>query len=260
MKRNRSWFLLLLLGLTAACTTSKTVPYQAKWNAPFNYTEGLQPDQQDQKSRLRYGIINDDQYLYLTLKTQDPRTVQQILQNGLRISFSPQGARQEAYSLLFPVVSREDRKAMQKIDVDLPNSISLNRMLDVFNKEALWKGPKGQRFINLITTDTGLRSHVSVNQNGELTEQLVIPFAMLGVNPEQMATLGVGIRVEGASGQSGLTPRVSVGMGTGGFGMGGFGMGGGGVGVGLGTGNRSGATDRDVNINLQVRLARSIAE
>ncbi|GAB3165403.1 hypothetical protein GCM10027291_08620 [Telluribacter humicola] len=241
----------------AACSTTKPVPYQAKWNAPFNYADGLQPDQQDQKSRLKYGIINDDQYLYLTLKTQDLRTVQQILQNGLRISFKPAGARQSGHSLLFPVVSREDRKAMQKIDVDIPNSISLNRMLDVFNKEALWKGPLGQRFINLVTTDTGLRSHISVNQNGELSEQLVIPFALLGMNPNQVSTLDLGIQVEGVSSQSGLSPRISVGMGTG---MGGFGMGGGGVGVGLGTGNRNGTSDRDVNINLQVKLANSIVE
>ncbi|HEV7349922.1 hypothetical protein [Telluribacter sp.] len=256
MKKNSYWLFLLGLFLTA-CSTTKPVPYQAKWNAPFNYADGLQPDQQDQKSRLKYGIINDDKFLYLSLKTQDPQTVKQILSNGLNIALSPAGTRKGAYSLVFPVVSREDKKAMRNIEVDLPNSLSLNRMLDVFNKEALWKAPQGQRFINLVTTDTGIRSHISMNQNGELTEQITIPFSMIGVNPEQASVLDVGIRIEGVSSQSGISPRVSVGMGTG---MGGFGMGGGGVGVGLGSGSRNGTTDREVDIRLQVKLAHSIVE
>jgi hypothetical protein len=252
-----TYLLLLLLG-ASACSTTQTLPYQSKWNAPFNYTEGLQPDQQDQRSRLKYGIINDDQYVYLTLKTQDPYTVKQILSNGLRVSFSPPGGRRDGYSLLFPVVSPADRKAMRNMEVDLPNSLSMNRMLDVFNKEALWKGPQGERFVNLVTANAGIRAQLSMNQNGELTEQITIPLTLLGLNPDALSTLGVAIRAGGAGGaQGGLSPRISVGMGGG---MGGFGMGGGGVGVGLGSGNRNGQPEREVDIRLQVNLARGLAD
>ncbi|GAB2777435.1 hypothetical protein GCM10027275_20640 [Rhabdobacter roseus] len=255
MKNNRnSWLLLLLLGL-AGCSSSKVVPYESKWNAPFSYVDEVKPDRQDQRSRLQYGIINDDQYLYITLKARDPQTVQQIITNGLRLSFSPAGKRGGATSLLFPVVTRDDKKALRRMDVDLPNSLGMARMLEAFNKEAIWKDQRGERFINLVNGSTGIRSHIAL-ADGELTEQISIPFAMLGFNPQQVASLDMGIKVEGTSSQGGgISPRVSIGMG--GMGMGGMGMGGGGVGVGVGGGGRNNPNDRAVDIRLQVRLARS---
>ena len=49
----KGWIMLMFVGLTA-CSSSKTVPYEAKWNAPFTYVDEVKPDQQDQKSRLKY--------------------------------------------------------------------------------------------------------------------------------------------------------------------------------------------------------------
>ncbi len=89
------------------------MPYESKWNAPFSYVDEIKPDQQDQRSRLKYGIINDDQYVYITLKTKDPSTIQNILSSGLKIAFSPEGQRKESYALTFPVVAKEDRKALK---------------------------------------------------------------------------------------------------------------------------------------------------
>ena len=135
--KRRNWLLLLSLAGLAGCSSNRTMPYASKWNAPFSYVDEVKPDQQDQKSRLRYGIINDDQFVYLTLKTKDPNTIQKILSSGLRISFSPEGQKKDGYSLLFPVIMREDRKALKRIDTDLPNSLGLDILLDSYNKEAL---------------------------------------------------------------------------------------------------------------------------
>lgn len=241
--------LLSITLLTAGCNTSRITPYESKWNAPFTYVGEANPDGQDQPSRIRYGVINDSEFLYITLKTRDPNTIEQILTNGLRLTFSPEG--RGAQSLLFPVVTRDDRRALQKIDIDLPNSLTLTRMIETFNKEALWKDRQGERFINLVTNASGIRCHLSLDQNQELTQQFTIPFAMMGVNPQQMPSLELGIKAEGSTGQSGISPRISVGMGSGGFGYGG-----GGVGFGLGNGGRTNPNQRDVNFRLQVRLAQ----
>lgn len=236
------------------CSSSKTVVYDSKWNAPFTYVNEANPDHIDQQSRLRYGLINDDQYLYVTLKTRDPLTVKQILTSGLRLTFSPRDVRED-YSLVFPVVTREDKRALQKIQIDLPNSLTLNRMIEAFNKEALWKDRRGERFINLVDNQTGIHCRISLDENQEMTEQFGIPFQQLGISARQISVLDVGIKTEGTSGLgSGMSPNISVGMGSGGFGYGGFG--GGGVSIGTG-GGRNNPNDRTVNLRLQVRLARN---
>lgn len=244
---------LVLGGIMVSCSSSKTVPYQSRWNAPFTYVDQAAPDQQDQQSRIKFGVVNDDQFMYITLKARDPLTVKSILTSGLRLSFSPDGGRGNNFSLLFPVVNRDDRRALRNMELDLPNNLSLNRMLEAFNKEAVWKDKQGERFINLVTTDSGIRCHISMDENQELTQEFSIPLARLGADPNRARLVDVTIKTEGSNGMpGGITPRVSVGMGS----MGGFGMGGGGVGIGLGNGGRNNATDRTVDIRLQVILAR----
>ena len=244
-------FLVLTLAI-AGCSSSRPIPYEAKWNAPFTYVDQANPDGLDQQSRLRYGVINDENYVYITLKTRDPLAVKQILTNGIRLTFSPDAQRAD-YSLVFPVVTRDDKRALQKMQVDLPNSLSLSRMLEAFNKEALWKDGQGERFINLVDNDTGIRARISLDENQELTEQFSIPFERMNVNAKQVAILGIDIKTEGSTGSgSGISPNISVGMGSGGFGMGGFGGGG----VSIGTGGRNSPNDRSVNLRLQVRLAQ----
>ncbi|QRR00378.1 hypothetical protein [Dyadobacter sandarakinus] len=244
---------LLLLTLAAACSSSKTVPYESKWNAPFAYADEVKPDRQDQRSRLKYGIINDDQYIYLTLKTKDPTTIQSILTSGLKLSFSPEGQKKDGYALTFPVVMKEDRKALRRIETDMPNSLGLGLLLDSYNKEAVWKDRDGQHIINLVAPDNSIKSHIAMDRDGELTEQVAIPFSALNTKPSATSVLGIAIKVDGQSSQSGFSPRIGIGLG------GGMGMGGG-MGVGIGTGgynSRYGNNDRNVDIRLEVQLARA---
>ncbi len=251
--KNSSALFLLILAL-AGCSSSKTIPYESKWNAPFTYVDQANPDGLDQQTRLRYGVINDEQYLYITLKTRDPLTVKQILTNGLRLTFSPDGQRQD-YSLLFPVVTRDDKRALQKMQLDLPNSLSLSRMIEAFNKEALWKDGQGERFVNLVDNETGIRARISLDENQELTEQFSIPFERMSTSARQAGVLDVSIKTEGSGGLgSGISPNISVGMGSGGVGFGGGGFGGGGISIG--NGGRNNPNDRTVNLRLQVRLAK----
>ncbi len=247
-----SWLILFAVGAWVGCSSTKTMPYESKWNAPFSYVDEVKPDKQDQKSRLRYGIINDDQFVYLTLKTKDPNTIQKILSSGLRISFSPEGQKKDGYSLLFPVIMREDRKALKRIDTDLPNSLGLDLLLDSYNKEALWKDKQGQHSINLVKSDGSIKSHIAMDKNGELTEQIAIPFNLMAVNTKGAQVLGVNIKIDGASSGSGFSPRIGIGLG------GGIGMGSG-MGVSLGGGNGYGnnQADRAVDIRLEVQLARA---
>ena len=201
--------------ILTSCNTAKKVPYDAKWNAPFTYVDQNKLDGLDQQSRLRFGVINDEQFMYITLKTRDPLTAKQILTNGIRLTFSPENSREDR-SIVFPVVTREDKRALSKMQIDLPNSLSLNRMIEAFNKEALWKDKQGERFINLVENQAGIRARIAFDENQELTQQFSIPFAQLGVDPREARMLEVGIKTEGSgNGLGGIAPGVSIGMGSG---------------------------------------------
>ncbi|CAG4997950.1 hypothetical protein DYBT9275_01889 [Dyadobacter sp. CECT 9275] len=255
MKTKNSIVLLLSLAVVTACSSSKRMTYESRWNAPFSYVDEVKPDKQDARSRISYGIINDDKFLYITLKTKDPSTIDKILANGLRISFSPEGQRKDAYYLQFPVVMKEDRKALRRIDTDMPNSLGLKFLLDSYNKEALWKDRDGQHSINLVAGEGSIKSRISMDENNELTEQIIIPFNHMDLKIGDRPMLGINIKVEGQSSQSGISPRIGIGLG------GGIGMGGGmGVGIGTGSGYNSqyGANDRPVDIRLDVQLAQVV--
>lgn len=252
MKSKTSNWLLLSLVILAGCSSSKTIPYESRWNAPFSYVDEVKPDGKDQASRLAYGVINDEHYLYITMSTRDPQTIQKILGSGMKVSFSPEGQKKDAYSLQFPVVMKEDRKALRRIDTDLPNSLGLNLLMDSYNKEAVWKDKSGPHFINLVEPDGSIKSHISMDKNGELMEQIAVPFSLLAMNTKESSVLGINIKVDGASSQSGFSPRIGIGLG------GGVGMGGGmGIGIGTGSGyNSRYGNDRGVDIRLEVQLAR----
>ena len=257
LKTTGSGLALLFLSALAGCSSTKTIPYESKWNAPFAYVNEVKPDQKDLKSKLEYGIINDERFLYITLKTRSPATIQAILSSGARISFSSDGKKKNTSSILFPVVTKDDRRAMSRNDMDIPNSMALGRMLEAFNKEALWKDRSGQHFINLVSGNGGVRATIHLDEGRELTQQIIIPLEVLGVDISLSSLLDVGIKVDDTSSQGGgLSPGVSVGMGgMGGYGMGGIGMGG--VGITMGRGGGSRGTDRSVDIKLQVQLAKS---
>ncbi|WP_109674032.1 hypothetical protein [Dyadobacter jejuensis] len=240
---------LALLG----CSSAKQIPYQAKWNAPFNYVDGLAPDQQDQQSRLAYGIINDDSFLYITLKTKDPNTIQKILSSGLKITLNPEGQRKGQFSLQFPVVMKEDRRALRNLDMDMPNSLGLSLLLDSYNKEALWKDQQGQHFINLVEPDGSIKSVISMGRNNELTEQIILPFSLINMDLAQVQDIGIVIEIDGQSSRSGISPRIGIGLG------GGIGMGSGmGVGIGTGSGYGNNNSDRAIKLKLDVKLATNI--
>jgi hypothetical protein len=243
--------------LLVACSSNKSIPYTAQRNAPFAYFDEGSITQKDPKSGLEYSVINDDAYLYINLKTRHPRTINNIITSGLRISFSPEQDKRDAYILSFPFVTKEDRKALKRVESDIPNSLGLKLLLEAYNKEALWKTKQAEYLVNLLEIHpNSIKASIVMTPEGELQEQITIPLNQINTDLTKVNRLGMSIQVEGSTtGQSGfgLTPGVSIGMGSM-MGMGGMG------GISLGTGGRNGYynnNDQGVNIKLDVSLATS---
>lgn len=256
MKKSILYCLILLTaGVFMACSSNKTIPYASKRNAPFSYFDETSITQKDQKSGMEYSVINDDQYLFINLKTRHPRTINKIITSGLKLSFSPDNQKKNAYALSFPLVTREDRKALKRVESDIPNSLGLKLLLEAYNKEALWKNRQGEYLVNLLEIHpNSIKASVLMTPDGELQEQISIPLNQLGMDITTARNITISIKVEGDNNSQsgfGITPGVSIGMG----GMGGMGMGG----ISMGTGGRNSRynSDQGVDIKLDVTLATS---
>ncbi len=252
MRKSVIYSLTTLISLAFfACSSNKTIPYNSQRNAPFSYFDEGSLTQKDQKSGLEYSVINDDQYLFINLKTRHPRTINKIITSGLKLSFSPDNQKKNAYALSFPLVTKEDRKALRRVESDIPNSLGLKLLLEAYNKEALWKNRQGEYLVNLLEIHpNSIKASIVMTPDGELQEQISIPLNQIGMDITTARNIGIAIKVEGDNNNQsgfGITPGVSIGMG----GMGGMGMGG----ISLGTGGRNSRTDQGVDIKLDVTLA-----
>ncbi len=253
MKNGCCWLLLAAMAVsTGACVSSRAVPYEAGWKANTLYYDGTEADQTDMKSRLRFGVRNNETTLFVTLKTREPEMMRKIISNGIRMSFKPGESRKEAGTLTFPVILKQDRRAIRRMDnVELYGQ-GMRLLLETFNKEALWKGAgEAAYFVNLVQANQGIVASVELSPEGEMILRYELLLAKVGMEDPLRTRLFIAMEIDD-SGRSGFAPGVSIGVGGGGMGMGG-------MGVGIGTGGRNAYGNQSVALRLDVQLARQTA-
>lgn len=240
--------LLFLSAVFAGCSSGKPVDYQSKWKQHTLFYEQSPTDDVDMKSRLKFGVQNNTEKLFVSIATREPDLISRIISSGVRLSVSPDGSKKTTTKLLFPVVLKQDRRAIRKMEqVDMLGP-SMQLLLDTFNKEALINQGSGDRFINLVDNNEDLYCKINMTPDGELSIDYALP--LTSINPANSPQLSLSLFLEGAS-RSGFSPGISVGMGAGSYG----GMGMGGMGVGIGTGGRNSYGNQSVELKLNVVLA-----
>lgn len=241
--------LISLQILLTACASNKTVSYQSKWKPHTLFYEQAPTDQSDMNTRLKFGVQNNGEKLFASISTREPELVSRIISNGVRLSVQPKGERAKPVKILFPVVLKEDRRAIRKMDQVEMLGPSMQLLLETFNKEALVNRGSGDRFVNLINNPDDLYCKINMTPDGELSIDYALPLA--DINPGQQPTLALSIEVEGGSRSGGFAPGISIGMGAGSYG----GMGG--MGVGIGTGGRNAYGSQNIQLKLDVDLAKA---
>ena len=240
--------LLILSAVFTGCSSGKPVAYQSKWKQHTLFYEQSPTDEVDMKSRLKFGVQNNADKLFVSIATRESDLISRIISSGVRLSVSPDGTKKATTKLLFPVVLKQDRRAIRKMDhVDMLGP-SMQLLLDTFNKEALINQGSGDRFINLVDNNEDLYCKINMTPDGELSIDYALPLHT--INPANAPQLALTLLLEGAS-RSGFSPGISVGMGAGSYG----GMGMGGMGVGIGTGGRNSYGSQNVELKLNVVLA-----
>lgn len=240
--------IVILPVVLAACSSGKPVPYQSKWKEHTLFYQQSPTDQVDMNSRLKFGVQNNDEKLFASISTREPEIVSRIIGSGVRLSVYPEGEKKSGIRILFPVVLKEDRRAIRKMDqVDMLGP-SMQLLLDTFNKEALVNQGSGDRFVNLVNNDEDLYCKINMTVEGELSIDYALPLKY--INPGNQQNLTLNLSIDDNS-RSGFSPGISIGMG------GGYGMGMGGMGVGVGSGGRNAYRSQNIELKLDVNLAKA---
>jgi len=243
--------LILLSALIwMGCSSAKPIPYQAKWKEHTLFYQQAPTDETDMNSRLKFGVQNNADMLFASISTREPHIISRIISSGVKLSVYPPNEKKNGARILFPVVLKEDRKAIRKMDQLEMLGPSMQLLLDAYNKEAVINLGGGDRIINLLNNEDGLFCRINLTVDGELTIDYGLPMKYFNPDLQPNVTLSFTIN-DGGSRASGITPGISVGMGS----YGGMGMGG--MGVSLGTGGRNAYNNQAIELKLDVNLART---
>jgi hypothetical protein len=233
---------------------------EAQWQRGLYY---------DRESDVVYGVRNDEQYVYVFLKTQNRSTLMQIFRNGLTVWFDREDGKHQTFGIQYPMGRKEARTGF----VSDTNEEKVQPFLDQEFPELAVLGPKKndvQRFSALDAP--GIRVKLS-RTHETLTYELRVPLKKtseqpFAIDPASSSRFGIefetgefnrdqmkgGIRTEGGpnsdEGMGEENPAEGVGMNGGRRHRGG--------GSESGRSDAMGKTKR-MELWLSVQLARSVS-
>lgn len=211
----------------------------------------------NKQTKLFYTISNDNQSLYLIVKSTDLPTSNKIVAGGISFVINTDGKKKDkdAFSLTYPVVTRAGGQggggggrggfggggapgnrnaapdsatvaAQHKQTIDAAKEIKVLGFKDIADS------------LVSVYNEYGLKAAIGYDAAGSYTYELAVPLKLLNITPGSAKDMAYHITVNGIT--ANFTPRDGGGQGGGnGGGQGGGGAGGGGFGGG-GNGGRGG--------------------
>ncbi|RPI04311.1 MAG: hypothetical protein EHM64_10345 [Ignavibacteriae bacterium] len=207
--------MLLMLILFSGCSSG--LQLTSDWQQGVMNIDGRDADWQtglyyDKESDMVYGIRNDDQYVYVMLKTQNRSTQRQIVSNGLTIWFDKENGKNQNFGIHYPMNRREPRGGLS----EEPGEERSNTFFDQSFPELEVMGPKKEVLQQFPTLDApGIR--VKLGRLGEtLLYELRVPLKKTSEHPfalEPVSGKRVGIEFETGSSQSNHAGGMHMGSG-----------------------------------------------
>ena len=259
--------------LTSKWTEKKIVVdgNNADWMGIPSYTE-------KGRSSLSFAVCNDDEFVYVSLASQDRQIQMQILRLGFTVWFDREGGSDKTFGINFPLgmqhggappdeLSRRPR--MDREQMNDPDQ--MRRSIDARTTEMEILGPgKNDRYRLSVASASGVQAKIGYAQQGTMVYELRVPLKQsaehpYGVRVQDTKSIGIGFEtgeldkeaMRQHSGPVGEPPSGGDEEGGGGFGGGGRrgGEGGGRRGGGAGMPQNPGGSTESVNLWLNVKLA-----
>lgn len=175
---------LLSIVLLASCTTPKqmvtSLPFNEKTSDTYNYY--------DKDSKISYQLFNDDENLYLNLKTFDRMSIVKILKSGLTIHFDETGKKKETVAIEYPLHNKNfDFKQLHPQNGNNESSnFDVNQLIQSVPNSAFFINNKNRQSFNLElnSTDVSVKLEaIKTELEDGLTYKLKIPLREITEKP-----------------------------------------------------------------------------
>lgn len=193
----------------------------------------------NKSTKLWYTLANDDQGIYLAIKSTDAANINKILAGGISFTINTTGKKKDkdAFVITYPVVTKGSGRGMGRSrrgfgQQDAPDSAEVLAQ----HKQALaaCKEISAIGFKDITDTLISIYNEYSIkaaadfDDKGDFVYELAIPFKMLQLSARNATEIAYQIKVNGMQmGGGGGMARINSGgggrNGGGGFGGGGFG-------------------------------------
>jgi hypothetical protein len=155
----------------------------------------------DAASKLSYSLGNDNNNLYLAVKTSDPQSIRKILSFGISFSVNKDGKKKEGPTVNFPVVDRsairtmiqKAQQANQKTDPTKMNQqivVKING-IQVTNFTEILDGNIS------LSNEYGIKAAAALDDKNVFRYELAIPLTLLDLNPESKNILAYNFKLNG---------------------------------------------------------------
>ncbi|MCX6134340.1 MAG: hypothetical protein NTU47_11055 [Ignavibacteriales bacterium] len=224
-----------------------------------------------QKDDIRFGVMNDNEFLYVCVISSKPNIGRQIIFRGMTVWFDPNGGEKKTFGVRFPIGMRMGTMPMKPDDEETDQR---GNRFDAMNRQALsdfeFIGPT-EKDLQMVSRlqGQGIEMHLT-SAPERFVYELKIPLAYSSAHPYAIesrpgAPIGVGFETNALQRPGGMGGPEGAGEGGGGRGGVGGGRGGvGGVGGGRGGrmpggagpgGDRPGGANISFNVWTHVQLA-----
>jgi hypothetical protein len=148
------------------------------WDQPFPYF--------DSKSKLQYSVVNDAKFIYVSVKTSDPKAQMKIMRAGMDVSFDATGKKKEVGTIRFPLPTdskldmTSDPGEIDQQVVERPDVKKMKLDWSASNKDLRTIGLKSIP-ANITQADSskyGIQAAISWDRSDVMTYEVRVPFSV----------------------------------------------------------------------------------
>jgi hypothetical protein len=147
------------------------------WDQPFRYF--------DSKSKLQYSVVNDAKYIYVSIKTNDPKAQMKIMRAGMDVSFDAGGKKKDIGTVHFPIKTNpkldvnSDPADMEQQVVEKPDVVKMKADWSISSRDIHTQGFKNLPAV-ITEADSGkygIEAAISWDRSESMTYELRLPFS-----------------------------------------------------------------------------------
>lgn len=171
------------------------------WSLPFPYF--------DSKSKLQYCIINDAKYIYLSVRTSDPKAQMKIMRAGMDVSFDAAGKKKEIGTVHFPLASNPKLDAnpdITEVDQQVVEKPDVKKLKMDWSTAPRVIHTQGLKNIPAVIPESdsakyGLWAEINWDRDDVMTYELRLPFSAfyhdLGSASDASHPIAITIKAQG---------------------------------------------------------------